>query len=223
MNEKVAVATVQGKTYFLIVNGFREQDIPFISLVPGESVPAKIMLVLTTEQEKHLINHEKILVFQGEDELDRIINQVKTLLLGKIAFQRLVFGIDPGIATGLAAIADGNVIEGGNCFSIKELITSILKIMGNINFHFTKVSVKIGNGVPFYKEILESLDSDLPPQVAIEVVSEAGTNKPLKENNRSRRVRHISSAIRIARRNGKIVPRRKIFAAHSRIQQNNAS
>ena len=54
MKEKVAVATVQGKTYFLIVNKLREQDIPFVSLIPGESVPAKIKVVLTTEQEKRL-------------------------------------------------------------------------------------------------------------------------------------------------------------------------
>ncbi len=71
--------------------------------------------------------------------------------------------------------------------------------------------------------MLEGLDSDLPPQVAIEVLSEAGTNKPLKENKCSRRVRHISSAIRIAGRKGEIISRRKIFAAHSRIQQNNVS
>lgn len=45
MKEKVAVATVQDKAYFLIVNKLREQDIPFISLVPGESVPAKMTLV----------------------------------------------------------------------------------------------------------------------------------------------------------------------------------
>ncbi|HEX7483493.1 MAG TPA: hypothetical protein VF350_08500 [Candidatus Bathyarchaeia archaeon] len=127
-------------------------------------------------------------------------------------------GIDPGVATGMVAIADGKVIEEGNCFSIKELITRILKILRNVNFEVTSVSVKIGNGVPFYKEILEGLDSDLPPQAAIEEVGEAGTNKPLKENNSSRRVRHISSAIHMAGRNGKVVPRRKIFAAHSRIQ-----
>ena len=165
-----------------------------------------------------MINHEKILIFQSEDELDHLVNQVKTLLLGKTAFQRLIIGIDPGVATGMVAIADGKVIEEGNCFSTKELITSILKILRNINFEVTSVSVKIGNGVHFYKEMLEGLDSDLPPQVALELVGEAGTNKPLKENSRSRRVRHISSAIRIAGRNGKIVPRRKIFATHSRIQ-----
>ena len=83
MKEKVAVATVQGKAYFLIVNQLREQNIPFISLVPGQSVPAKITLVITTEQEKHLINHGKILVFHGEEELDRLIDEVKDIAFGK--------------------------------------------------------------------------------------------------------------------------------------------
>jgi len=32
MKTKVAVATVQGKTYFLIVNKLKEKDIPFLSL-----------------------------------------------------------------------------------------------------------------------------------------------------------------------------------------------
>ncbi len=218
MKEKVAVATVQGKAYFLIVNKLKEQDIPFISLVPGESVPAKIMLVITTEQEKHLITHEKILVFHSEDELEGLVEQVKVLLLGKDAFKKIVFGVDPGVAVGLVAVADGKVIEGGNCFSTKEVIDSILKILRNVDFAVTSVSVKIGNGVPIYKELLEDLDDALPPQVTLEVVGEAGTNKPLKENKRSRGVRHISSATRIAGRTGKITPRRKLVAAHNRSQ-----
>ena len=215
MKEKVAVATVQGKVYFLIVNQLREQNIPFLSLVPGQSVPAKMTLVITTEQEKHLVNHEKILVFQGDDELDSLVDQVKKLLLGKDAFSKIVFGVDPGVAIGLVAVADGKVIEEGNCFSTKEVIDSILKVLRNVNFEVTIVSVKIGNGVPVYKELLKDLDDALPPQVALIVVGEAGTNKPLKENKRSRGVRHISSATRIAGRTGNIIPRRKTIAAHS--------
>ena len=69
MKEKVAVATVQGKTYFLIVNKLKEQNIPFVSLIPGEPVPAKIKVVITTEQEKHLVNHEKILFFRSKMKL----------------------------------------------------------------------------------------------------------------------------------------------------------
>ena len=118
----------------------------------------------------------------------------------------------------MVALADGKVIEEGNCFSSKEVISSIIKILGNVDFAVTTVSVKIGNGVPIYKELLGDLDDALPPQVALEVVDEAGTNKPLKENKHSRGVRHISSATRIAGRIGNIFPRRKTIAAHSRIQ-----
>ena len=54
MKEKVAVATVEGKAYFLIVNQLRERNIPFVSLVPGDSVPAEVKVVITTEKEKQL-------------------------------------------------------------------------------------------------------------------------------------------------------------------------
>jgi hypothetical protein len=223
MIEKVAVATVQGKTYFLLVNKLKEQNIPFISLIPGKSVPAKILIVLTTEQEKHLVNHQKILVLSCKDELDNLVERLKVLLLGKEAYKKIVVGVDPGVAVGLTALADGKVIEQGNCFSTKELIDSILKIIRNVDFDVTNVSVKMGNGVPIYRELLEGLDSALPLQVVLEVVNEAGTNKALKENKRSRGVRHIISAKQIAGRVGKIIPRRKTIAAHNRIQQNDVS
>ena len=61
-------------------------------------------MVITTEQEKHLINHEKILVFHGEDELDSLVEHVKMLLLGKEAYKKIVVGIDPGVAVGLVAV-----------------------------------------------------------------------------------------------------------------------
>jgi transcriptional accessory protein Tex/SPT6 len=218
MKERVAIATVQGKAYFLIVNKLREQNISFISLTPGEPVPPKVRLVITTEQEKSLVKHEKILVFHSEDELDNLINELQKILLGKEAFERIVIGVDPGEATGLAVVADGKVIEEGNCYSTQEVINNITKAISNVNFFQTAVSVKIGNGVPVYKELLEALDGALPPQVALEVVSEAGTNKPLKENRHSRGIRHISSAIHIAGRTGHVVPRRKQVAANSRIQ-----
>jgi hypothetical protein len=218
MKEKVAVVTVQGKAYFLIVNKLQEQNIPFISLVPGEPVSVKIMLVITTEQEKNLIDYDKILIFKGEDMLDGLVEQVKVLLLGKNAYKQIVFGIDPGVAVGLVALADGKVIEEGNCFSNKEVIDSVLKVLKNVDLAVTRIFLKIGNGVPVFKKLLEDLDDDLPSPVVFEVVSEAGTNKPLKENKRSRGVRHISSATRIAGRTGKIAPRRKLIAAHNRSQ-----
>jgi hypothetical protein len=43
----------------------------------------------------------------------------------------------------------------------------------------------------------------------LEVVSEAGTNRPLKNNKHRRGLRDIASAIRIAGRAGHIYPRKK--------------
>ena len=218
MREKVAVATVQGKPYFLIVNQLRERNIPFISLMPGEHVPPKAKLVITTEQEKTLVTHDKVIVFHEEKDLDNIISEVKKILLGKEVYENVVVGIDPGEATGLAILGDGKVIEESNCYSTHEVILNILKMLRSINFSQTKVSVRIGNGVPIYKELLEELDDALPLEVTLEVVGEAGTNKPLQENKRSRKIRHISSAILIAGRYGRIIERRKRIAANTRTQ-----
>ncbi len=216
MKEKVAVATVEGKAYFLIVNGLREQGVPFISLVPGQFVPAEVKAVITTEREKHLVKNENILILASESELDNLVNEVKRILQGKEAYEKISIGIDPGAAIGLAAIADGKVIEENNCFSTQEVINSIIKTIRIVNSKVTSVSVKIGNGVPVYKDLVEALDDALPPDIVLEVVNEAGTNLPLKNNRRSRRIRHISSAIRIAARTGYIFPRRrKMIAANS--------
>ncbi len=215
MKEKVAVATVKGKAYFLIVKQLQEHDIPFVNLVPGESVPSEVKVVLTTEKEKSLINHGKILILPDGEEMDSLVDEVKRILEGKEAYEKIVVGVDPGGAIGLAAIADGKVIAENNCFSIRELIEGILKIVKNVNFSLTKIIVKIGNGVPIYQEIVNGLDEALPPQVRLEVVNERGTNQPIKKVGRSRKIRHISSAIRISARTGYIVPRGKPIATDS--------
>ena len=63
MKTKVAVATVSGKAYFLIVNELRERNTCFLSLVPGDPVPAEVKVVITTGRERHLIDYERILVY----------------------------------------------------------------------------------------------------------------------------------------------------------------
>ena len=56
-----------------------------------------------------------------------MVNEVKRILQGKEAYEKILIGIDPGEAIGLAVIADGKVIEEGNCFSTQEVINSIIK------------------------------------------------------------------------------------------------
>jgi hypothetical protein len=116
---------------------------------------------------------------------------------------------------GLAVIADGKVIETGNCFSIQETLNKIRNTLKNVDFSSTAVSIRIGKGVPAYKDLLEALDLALPLEVMLEVVSEEGTNRALNENKHRRGLRDIASAIRIAGRVGYIYSRRKTVEANS--------
>jgi hypothetical protein len=209
MKAEVAVATVQGKAYFLIVNKLKERDIPFLSLVPGETVPTDIKVVITTEQEKHLIKHEKVLVYDGETAPDAAANEIRKILQGKEAYEKIVIGVDPGEVFGLAVIADGKVNETGNSFSIQEALTKVSSVIKTVDLSSTAVTIKIGSGVPMYKELIEAFDQNLPSEVVLQVVSEAGTNRPLNHNKHRRGLRDIASAIRIAGRAGHIYPRRK--------------
>ena len=209
MKAEVAIATVSGKAYFLIVNKLKEKNISFLSLVPGETVPTDIKVVITTEKEKHLIRHERKLVYDSATAPDSTANEIRKILQGKEAYERIVIGIDPGEVFGLAVIADGKINETGNCFSLHEALIKVASVIQEVDFSVTVVTIKIGNGVPTYKELMEEFDLALPLEVTLEVVSEAGTNRPLNHNKHRRGLRDIASAIRIAGRAGHIYPRRK--------------
>lgn len=211
MKAKIAVATVSGKAYYLIVSELKRKNVPFISLTPNEPVPIEIRVVLTTEEEQHLISHEKILVYRDGVEPEALINEALQIVHGKEAYEKVVIGVDPGEVFGVAVLADGKVMETGNCFSVEETLDKIENILKNLgNTPIASISVKVGDGVPVCKEkLLQTLDKALPSNVLLESVSEAGTNRYLSENKHRRGVRDIVSAIRIAGRNGYTFPRRK--------------
>jgi hypothetical protein len=217
MKAKIAVATVSGKAYYLIVNELKGKNIPFISLTPNDSIPVEIKVAITTKQEQHLIKHDKILVYQDGTEPKALVNEALQIVQGKESYEKIVIGIDPGEIFGLAVLADGKVIETGNCFSVEETSDKIKNILSNLEkTPVTSLSVKIGDGVPAYKErLLRALDDALPSNIMLESVSEAGTDRCLNETKHRRGLRDIVSAIRIAGRNGHMFQRRKTNGPNS--------
>jgi hypothetical protein len=208
MKAKIAVATVSGKAYFLVVNELKERNIDFLSIVPGGSVPAEAKVVITTEKEKHLINHEHVLVYDEKTAPSTVVNEAVKALQGKESYEKIVVGVDPGEVVGLAVIADGKVTETCNCFSVEEVVEKIKRVIRDFAVLSTVISVKIGSGVPTYKALLETLDAALPPEVVLEVVSEAGTDRHIDANMHRRGLRDIVSATRIAGRAGHVYSRR---------------
>jgi hypothetical protein len=211
MKADIAIATVSGKAYYLIVGELRRRGIPFVSFTPFEPIPADIKVVITTEEEKQLINHDKVLVYGKGVELEALMSKAVQSIRGKEGYSRIVVGVDPGEVLGLAILGDGKLIEAENCISVEETskkISNAIKNLGNASF--TSISVKVGDGVPAYKEeLLKALDDVLPEGIILESVGEAGTSRFLDQSKHRRGPRDIASAIRIAGRNGHSFQRRK--------------
>ena len=217
MKAKIAVATVSGKAYFLIVSELKLRNVPFVSLTPSEPVPIEVKVVITTEEEKELINHEEVLAYKNGMETAALINEALQIAQGKESFEKVTVGVDPGDVFGLAVLAGGRVVETGNCYSTEETVHKIeMIIRGLENTPVSTISVKIGDGVPTCKErLLRDLDNALPSNVVLESVREAGTNRRLNEAKHRRGLRDIVSAIQIAGRSGHLFPRRKSSESNS--------
>ena len=210
MKASIAVATVSGKAYYLIVDELKKRHVPFLSLIPQEPIPVEVKVVLTTEKEKHLIDHEKILVCKEDTDVEAMIVNALQTVQGKENCEKLVIGIDPGKVLGLAVLADGKVIRTETCSSMREVIDKVENIISNFDrLPVTSISVKVGDGVPSYKkELLQALDDLLPQNIKLESVSESGTSRFQKETKNRRGLRDIVSAIKIAGRNGHTFQRR---------------
>jgi hypothetical protein len=212
MKANIAVATISGRAYYLIVSELRRKNVPFISLMPREPVPIGIRVVITTDKEKQLINHEKTLVYKDGADPEALVNNAIQIIQGKEYAERLVIGIDPGEVLGLAVLADGKVVQTENCSSVRETLKKIESILKNLdNTPAASISVKIGDGAPTYKEeLLTALDDALPQNVVLESVSEIGTSHSINGTKHRRGLRDIVSATMIAGRKGHIFHRRKM-------------
>jgi len=217
MKASIAVATVSGKAYYLIVDELKKRHVPFLSLIPQEPIPVEVKVVLTTEKEKHLIEHEKILVCNEDTDVEAMIVNALQTVQGKENCEKLVIGIDPGKVLGLAVLADGKVIRTETCSSMREVIDKVKNIISTFDrLPIASIPVKVGDGVPSYKKkLLQALDDVLPQNIRLESVSESGTSRFQKETKNRRGLRDIVSAIKIAGRNGHTYQRRRQIEQNS--------
>ena len=208
MKTKIAVATVNGRAYYSLVNELQRKRLPFLSLKPWELVPHNIKVVLTTKKESAQISHPHIIVFENQSTPESVVDEAILAIQGKQGYEKVVVGVDPGNSCGIALVGDNKVLETMTASNVEDaahLIVDSLK-----RFPAEVKMVRIGDGTPEYtKNLLNYLDVDLPQDALVEVVREAGTSK-LTNNTVNRRVlKDTVSAIKIAERNGRAFARRR--------------
>jgi len=207
MEAKIAVATVSGKAYYLLVNELKARRIDFLSLTPYEHVPLNIKVVITTEPEHKTIKHPKVLVYKENTNPSIIIDEAIKQLEGKKNFETIVVGVDPGKTSGIAVLNDGNVTNTLTCTTIEETVNTIAEVFKRQQA--TVRVLKVGNwSSPHAAELIPLLDSVLPKDVTIEIVGEAGTSRFTGQTVHKRGLKHQMAAIKIAERHGQLYMRK---------------
>jgi len=213
MEAKIAVATVSGKPYYLLVNELKARRMDFLSLTPHENVPLSVQVVITTKAERTHIKHPKVLVYQENTNPSAIVDEAIKLSEGKKDFETMIVGVDPGKTFGIAVLSDGSVLNTMTCSSIAETVNAIAGI-------FSKQQapvriLKVGNWAPSYTaELLPLLNSVLPKDVTIEIVREDGTSRFIAQTAHKRGLKHAMAAIKIAERRGQLYTRKKAEETH---------
>ena len=204
---QIALVTVSGRAYYRLVTELKRRGVPFLSLTPRDHIPLDVKVVITTQEERHLITHPSIMVFKDGMDPATVVNEAVQFVQGR-GYDRVVIGVDPGKTFGVAVLTDGKVSEALTCSSLEETINAVLKTLDKMPAK--KSIIKIGDGAPIYvKELLNLLDEALPRETIIEMVSEAGTSRLVGEFIYQKGTRDVISAIKIAERVGQVFPRRK--------------
>jgi len=198
MRSKIAIATVSGKAYYLLVKELNKRKIPFLSLIPGETVPTSIKVVITTGNEKRLVDHPSVVIYNLEDEPSVVIDEAVRMIQNKEAYEELIVGVDPGKTFGVAVLGDGNILEKKEQLTREMAIDVILTAIKRYPAHTRKI--KIGDGMPeIAEEVASRLKIAIPEDTTIEIVSEAGTSNIRGKGSR-KKISDADAAVNIARR-----------------------
>lgn len=213
MEAKIAVATVSGKAYYLLVKALKERKVDFLSLTPFENVPLNVKVVITSEAERKHIKHPSTVVYRENADASAVVDEAIRLIEGKTMFETLVVGLDPGKTFGLAVLNDGKVTKTFTCSSEDEAVKTVKDIFRQERESAVRV-LKVGSSPSSYAgDLLSLFDDVLPKDVAIEVVQEAGTTHFSGQTVHKRRLKHVMAAIKIAERQGQIYKRKGALTA----------
>ncbi|MEX2703800.1 MAG: hypothetical protein Q6352_000790 [Candidatus Freyrarchaeum guaymaensis] len=186
---EIAVVTSNMRLYYRVVQELKREDVPFLSIKPGERIPPEIKCVITSDNEKDLILHPNILVLDTE-ELGHLVPKLRFILTE--GESTLIIGVDPGKTYGIAALINESVLDTYNAFSSKNASKIIRDILRT--FPAVKKVIRLGTGAPiYYKQLLELLED---VDAEIELVNEFETS------NGPRATKDTRAAIAIAKKKG---------------------
>ena len=204
INHKITVATLNGKSYYKIINTLKLLQLNYEELSPSEAVNSYSRIIITSKEESPIFKKKNIMV---DSELNENPVIIKAKILRKLikshTYDQLTIGIDPGNRIGISIFYLHDEIESVVLSTIELTLNFIIEVLTEIKAK--KKIVRIGDGnINMARSIAFLIKANFKDLVHVEIVNEHGTSS-IQNNESNRRILKDKSSVRlIAFRNGKI-------------------
>jgi hypothetical protein len=167
----VALITRNPALYSELAGFLRERRLSSVSLLPGQRIPDRVAVVLTSSEEAEAIAHPNVLVVGEEADHRALAAAVEHALGSERAQDDLIVGIDPGPRPGYAIFA-GSQCLGEGVLESPEAAGSFAAQLRH-RFPARRVVFRVGSGDPPRRNRL--VNELLTRHRWVEIVDEQGT------------------------------------------------
>jgi hypothetical protein len=193
----VGVHTRDFALYHDIVNALKHRQVPFLSLVEEQEVPARVDVILSTPGHAPAFPGAPVIFYDPAAEPDADGNEpaahadveaaIDAALRhqeGRVEFNAIVVGVDPGERPGVAVLGDGQVLTTFRASSPEEVAPSVKRRLADLATE--TVTVRVGHGDATNRDRV--INAVLEAGLAVEQVDETQTSPPSYKPNRERDV-----------------------------------
>lgn len=187
----IGILTSDFSVYYDVVAELKRRRLPFASLREDEEIPANVGVVITTALEASVVPHGNVVAFSTPPDT---VDAALRALSGRIAFRRVVIGVDPGERPGVAIIGDGQLLSTVHADSpeaVREIVEKAVRGLDAERF-----TVRVGHGAPTQRDRI--IHRVLTLGVALEVVDESRSTPATYRTNAERDI-EAAKAIALAR------------------------
>lgn len=204
MNNQITVATLNGKSYYRIINFLKSIELSYNELSPIEAINSGTKVIITSEKESTIFKKKNIIIDSELNENPLIIKaKILRNLTEPFMYEQLIIGIDPGKRIGISIFYLYDEIESIVLTCIECVLNLVCKILTNLNAK--RKIVRIGDGDrSMANSIAINIKTRFKEFVDVEIVDERGTSSNSYSKRNRRIFRDKSSARLIAFRNGKV-------------------
>lgn len=175
----VGLVTRDPVLYGEVASYLRERKIPTVSLLPGQRIPARVSVVVTSSEEAEKVNFPRVIVAQAGD-LSALGVALREAMDLEMTPRDLVVGIDPGPRPGYAVLGPSGTCLAEGVVESPEAVAALGRKLSR-GFPRSQLIFRVGSGDQLRRSRI--VNALLPLGAPVELANEERTTLPGRRQN----------------------------------------